>query len=50
MISRGRETVLAYSGGLVDRVANQRSGPGWIDATLAEAGTGLLRSWLEEAG
>jgi hypothetical protein len=42
MTSDGRETVLAYSGGVIDRAANQRSDPGWIDATLARAGTRLI--------
>jgi hypothetical protein len=42
MTSLGRETVLAYSGGLIDRAASQRNDPGWIDATLARAGTRLI--------
>jgi NADH pyrophosphatase NudC (nudix superfamily) len=42
MTSPGRETVLAYSGGLIDRAASQRNDPGWIDATLARAGTRLI--------
>jgi hypothetical protein len=32
MTSPGRETVLAYSGGLIDRAASQPNDPGWIDA------------------
>jgi NAD+ diphosphatase len=47
MISRGRETVLAYSGGVLDRAANQRSDPNWIDATLAQAGTRLIPLWRD---
>ena len=33
--ARGREAVLAYSGGTLDRVGNQRADPGFLDATLA---------------
>ena len=44
----GRETVLAYSGGVIDRAANQRSDPGWIDATLAKAGTRLIPMWRDQ--
>src|SRR5690242_13442425 len=47
MTSDGRETVLAYSGGVIDRAANQRSDPGWIDATLARAGTRLIPMWRD---
>ena len=36
-------TVLAYSGGVIDQAANQRSDPGWIDATLAEASTLIVK-------
>jgi hypothetical protein len=48
------ETILAYSGGVIDRAANQRSDPGWIDATgrLGREDSidrYLLRSWLDEA-
>ena len=48
MTSRGRETVLAYSGGVIDRAANQRSDPAWIDATLAQAGTRLIPMWRDQ--
>ena len=43
-----RETVLAYSGGVIDRAANQRSDPGWIDAILAKAGTRLIPMWRDQ--
>jgi NAD+ diphosphatase len=43
-----RETVLAYSGGDIDRAANQRSDPGWIDAILANAGTRLIPMWRDQ--
>src|ERR1700730_18673805 len=36
------ETPLAYSGGFIDRAANQRSDPGFLDATLAKASTRLI--------
>ena len=63
MTSPGRETVLAYSGGLIDRAASQRNDPGWFsrDELTEYAAAGgrigredsidryLLRSWLEEA-
>src|SRR5712691_10864502 len=39
---RGRETVLAYSGGVIDRAASQRSDPGWVDATLEKASTRVI--------
>ena len=42
------ETILAYSGGVIDRAANQRSDPGWIDATLAKAGTRLIPMWRDQ--
>ena len=42
------ETILAYSGGVIDRAANQRSDPGWIDATLARAGTRLIPMWRDQ--
>ena len=48
MTSPGRETVLAYSGGLIDRAASQRNDPGWIDATLARAGTRLIPMWRDQ--
>jgi len=48
MTSPGREAVLAYSGGIIDRAANQRGDPGWIDATLAQAGTRLIPIWRDQ--
>ena len=48
MVSDGRETVLAYSGGVIDRAANQRSDPSWIDATLADPGTRLIPMWRDQ--
>jgi NAD+ diphosphatase len=48
MTSGGRETVLTYSGGVIDRAANQRSDPGWIDATLADPGTRLIPMWRDQ--
>jgi hypothetical protein len=37
--ARGREAILAYSGGTLDRASNQRADPGFLDATLAAAGS-----------
>jgi len=48
MTSEGRETVLTYSGGVIDRAANQRSDPGWIDTTLADPGTRLIPMWRDQ--
>ena len=45
-----RETGLAYSGGVIDRAANQRSDPGWIDAILAKAGTRLMAETVHVDG
>src|SRR6185437_5268446 len=51
MTSPGRresaETVLAYSGGVIDRAANQRTEPGWVDATLARSSTRLIPMWRD---
>jgi hypothetical protein len=33
-------TVLAYSGGVIDRAASQRTEPGWVDAILAKQARG----------
>jgi NAD+ diphosphatase len=41
------ETPLAYSGGFIDRAANQRSDPGFLDATLAKASTRLIPMWRD---
>src|SRR6266571_7896111 len=41
------ETLLAYSGGSIDRAANQRSDPGFLDATLAKASTRLIPMWRD---
>src|SRR5690242_15607418 len=38
-------TVLAYSGGVIDRAATQRTEPGCGDATLARASTRLIPKW-----
>jgi len=48
MTSLGRETVLAYSGGLMDRAASQRKDAGWIAATLVRAGTRLIPMWRDQ--
>src|SRR6185503_16059963 len=52
MTSPGRresaETVLAYSGGVIDRAANQRTEPGWVDATLESSGTRLIPMWRDQ--
>src|SRR5690349_3770881 len=51
--ARGRETsetsqtLLAYSGGFIDRAANQRSDPGFLDAILAKASTRLIPMWRD---
>src|SRR6185312_4023708 len=42
------ETVLAYSGGVIDRAANQRTEPGWVDATLARSSTRLIPMWRDQ--
>ena len=44
----GREAVLAYSGGTLDRASNQRADPGFLDATLAAAGTRLIPMWGDQ--
>src|SRR6476646_11106243 len=52
MSSPGRrasaDTVLAYSGGVIDRAANQRTEPGWVDATLGSSGTRLIPMWRDQ--
>ena len=42
------ETVLAYSGGVIDRCASQRTEPGWADAILAKASTRLIPMWRDQ--
>jgi NAD+ diphosphatase len=42
-----RETILAYSGGTIDRAANQRTDPAWVRATLAAPGTRLIPMWRD---
>ena len=42
------ETVLAYSGGVIDRAATQRTEPGWVEATLAAASTRLIPMWRDQ--
>jgi NAD+ diphosphatase len=46
--ARGREAVLAYSGGTIDRASNQRADPGWVDTTLAAAGSRLIPMWRDQ--
>src|SRR4249920_2004942 len=41
-------TVLAYSGGVIDRAASQRTEPGWVDAVLAKASTRLIPMWRDQ--
>ena len=41
-------TVLAYSGGVIDRAASQRSDPGFLDATFAMASTRLIPMWRDQ--
>ena len=41
-------TVLAYSGGVIDRAASQRTEPGWVDAILAQASTRLIPMWRDQ--
>jgi NAD+ diphosphatase len=43
----GREAVLAYSGGPIDRASNQRTDPAWVDAILAAEGTRLIPMWRD---
>ena len=45
--ARGREAVLAYSGGTIDRASNQRADPGWVAATLAGPGARLIPMWQD---
>jgi NAD+ diphosphatase len=44
----GRETVLANSGGIVDRAASQRGDPAWVDSTLAADGARLIPMWRDQ--
>jgi NAD+ diphosphatase len=43
----GREAVLAYSGGAIDRASNQRTDPAWVDAILAAEGARLIPMWRD---
>jgi NAD+ diphosphatase len=45
--ARGREPVLAYSGGTIDRAGNQRPDPAWVDAILAAEGARLIPMWRD---
>lgn len=45
--ARGRETVLAYSGGPIDRASNQRTDPDWVDAIMAADGARLIPMWRD---
>jgi NAD+ diphosphatase len=47
-MSHRRETVLAYSGGVIDRAASQRSDPEWVDAVLAAGGARLISMWRDQ--
>ena len=46
--ARGREAVLAYSGGTIDRASNQRADPAFVDAILAATGTRLIPMWRDQ--
>ena len=43
-----REAKLAYSGGTLDRAANQRTDPAWVDAVLTAPGTRLIPMWRDQ--
>jgi len=45
--ARGRETVLAYSGGTIDRASNQRTDPAFLAATLAAPGSRVIPMWRD---
>ncbi|HTX27519.1 MAG TPA: NAD(+) diphosphatase [Streptosporangiaceae bacterium] len=45
--ARGRETVLAYSGGTIDRASNKRTDAAFLDATLAAPGARLIPMWRD---
>ncbi len=45
--ARGREAVLAYSGGTIDRASNQRTDPAFLDATLAAPGSRVIPMWQD---
>jgi NADH pyrophosphatase-like rudimentary NUDIX domain len=46
--AHGREIVLAYSASVIDRAGNQRSDPGWVDATMAADGARLIPMWRDQ--
>jgi NAD+ diphosphatase len=46
--AHGRETVLPYSGSVIDRAGNQRSDPGWVDAIMAADGARLIPMWRDQ--
>src|SRR5690349_15194964 len=41
-------TVLAYSGGVIDRAATHRTESDWVNATLARASTLLIPMWRDQ--
>ncbi len=43
-----RETVLPYSGGWLDRASDRRTGPHWVEATLAATGTRVIPIWRDQ--
>jgi NAD+ diphosphatase len=43
----GREAVLAYSGGAIDRAGNQRADPAWVGKIWAAPGTRLIPMWRD---
>ncbi len=45
--ARGREAVMAYSGGTIDRASNQRTDPAFLGATLAAPGARLIPMWQD---
>lgn len=45
--TRGREAVLAYSGGTIDRASNQRTDPAFLDATLGAPGARVIPMWQD---
>jgi len=45
--ARGREAVLAYCGGTIDRASNQRTDPAFLRATLAAPGARVIPMWQD---
>ncbi len=46
--AREHDTVLAYSGGTIDRASNQRTDPAWVDAIRAADGARLIPMWRDQ--